>query len=327
METTIPENVGVSTSRLARVQPAMQSLIDQGRLPGILTMVARRGQVIHNACCGWRDLEAKKPVEIDTLFPIFSITKPILATALMILYEEGYYQLSEPLSRYIPAFKNVRVIKKSNLDGLELAPLDREITLYDLLTQTSGLFYDDLGSPQIAKMLEEIAPFHPDIDLEECTRRMAQLPLNHQPGKGWRYGEVAEVLGRVVEVISGASDYMSFCQMLLNKGELDGRRILGRKTVEYMTRNHLPQELIPIEVLGTAYPGYGYGFLLGVMVDTIRAGMLCSEGEYMWGGLSTLFWADPQEGLIGLQMTRTEFPNHAPAYLQFRTLVYQALIY
>jgi CubicO group peptidase (beta-lactamase class C family) len=323
------------------------------------------------------------------------MTKPILATALMILYEEGSFQLSDPLSRFIPAFKHVQVIQKSSADGLELVPLEREITLHDLLTQTAGVFYDYLGSPQVAKMLEEIAPTHPDTNLEECTHRLAQLPLNHQPGKGWRYGEGSEVLGRVVELISGmpldvffqerifgplgmvdthygirendrdrtarlyglseagslvekvefapwlipsstprggfglissASDYLRFCQMLLNKGELDGKRILGRKTVEYMTRNHLPAELIPIAVFGTPFPGYGYGFLMGVMVDAVQAGMLGSEGEYYWGGLSTLFWIDPQEELIGLLLTRTEYPNHAPAYCQFRTLVYQALI-
>jgi len=128
-------------------------------------------------------------------------------------------------------------------------------------------------------------------------------------------------------LISTAPDYMRFAQMLLNKGELDGERILGRMTVEYMTRNHLPDELIPIQPApGWFVHGYGYGFLFGVLVNAVQAGGLGSEGEFMWSGLNTVFWIDPKEELIGLLMTRLEYPNHIPFYLDFRTLTYQAIV-
>jgi CubicO group peptidase (beta-lactamase class C family) len=398
MNTVSPEHVGFSASRLERIGPAMQSFIDQGRLPGIVTMIARRGQVVLAECFGWRDIEAKKPMQLDTLIPIFSMTKPITATAMMILYEEGRFQLFDPLSKFIPEFKNMKVAVNTADGGMALTALEREITIHDLLTQTSGLVSDSWmwQIPPLVKLVEEVGLYRPEISLQESTQRLAKLPLIHQPGKNWRYGESPEVLGTLVEVISGmsldvffqkrifeplgmvdtgfgiredsrerlaklygyaekggfvekvepaprlvpssiprggwglistASDYMRFAQMLLNKGELEGTRILGRKTVEYMTRNHLPKELVPVEVFsGWTLPGYGYGFLLAVLVDAVQAGMLGSEGEYMWAGLSTIFWIDPKEELIAMLLTRTEFPNHLPGYYDLRTLVYQALV-
>jgi CubicO group peptidase (beta-lactamase class C family) len=398
MNTVSPEHVGFSASRLERIGPAMQSFIDQGRLPGIVTMIARRGQVVLAECFGWRDIEAKKPMQLDTLIPIFSMTKPITATAMMILYEEGRFQLFDPLSKFIPEFKNMKVAVNTADGGMALTALEREITIHDLLTQTSGLVSDSWmwQIPPLVKLVEEVGLYRPEISLQESTQRLAKLPLIHQPGKNWRYGESPEVLGTLVEVISGmsldvffqkrifeplgmvdtgfgiredsrerlaklygyaekggfvekvepaprlvpssiprggwglistASDYMRFAQMLLNKGELEGTRILGRKTVEYMTRNHLPKELVPVEVFsGWTLPGYGYGFLLAVLVDAVQAGMLGSEGEYMWAGLSTIFWIDPKEELIAMLLTRTEFPNHLPCYYDLRTLVYQALV-
>jgi CubicO group peptidase (beta-lactamase class C family) len=396
MNIVSPEQVGFSASRLERIRPAMQSFIDQGKLPGIVTMIARRGQVVHAECFGWRDIEAKKPVQLDTLFPIFSMTKPVTATAMMILYEEGRFQLSDPLSKFIPEFKNVKVAFNTADGGITLTAAERQVTIHDLLTQTSGLVCDAWLNAPLAKLVEEVGLYRPEISLQEATRRLAQLPLTHQPGKKWRYGESPEVLGTLVEVLSGmsldafvqkrileplgmvdtsygireehrqrlaklygyaekggfiekvepaprlipssiprggwglistASDYMRFAQMLLNKGELEGTRILGRKTVEYMTRNHLPRELIPVEVFpGLTLPGYGYGFLVGVLLDAVQAGVLGSEGEYYWGGLSTIFWIDPKEELIAMLLTRTEFPNHFDCYYALRTFVYQAIV-
>jgi len=397
MKTILPDKVGFSSSRLDRIRTYMQSYVDQGRLPGAVTMIGRRGQVVHAECFGMRDIEARKPMQLDTLFPIFSMSKPILAVAMMILYEEGRYQLFDPLSKFIPEFKHVQVVLKTTEEGgMELTELERGITIYDLLTQTSGLVSDGWLSPPLAKLVAEIGLKRPKNTLEEFTHKIVKLPLIHQPGKAWRYGESPEVLGYLIESLSGMSydtflrqrifeplgmvdtgfgiqddqhdrlarlygfsetgsfvekmesepwlipssiprggfglvstapDYMRFAQMLLNKGELNGERILGRMTVEYMTRNHLPKELIPIQPFpGLFINGYGYGFLFGVLVNVVQAGLLGSEGEFYWGGLSTIFWIDPKEELFALLMTRFEWPNHVPIYYAFRLLTYQAIV-
>ena len=396
MNTDVPDTVGFSSSRLDRIRTVMQSYVDQGKLPGAVTMIARRGQVAHADCIGVWDIEAKEPMRLDTLFPIFSMTKPITAVAMMILYEEGRYQLFDPLSQFVPEFKDVRVATTTEGGGIELTELETEITVRDLLTQTSGVLSDGWLSPPLEKLVAEIGLKRPENTLQEFSQRLAQLPLIHQPGKAWRYGESPEVLAYLVELLSGMSydaflrqrifeplgmgdtgfgfpdhhrgraarlygfsetgdvmekvayvpwltpssiprggfglisttlDYMRFAQMLLNKGELNGERILGRMTVEHMTRNHLPEELIPIQPYpGWSLHGYGYGFLFGVLVDVARARLLGSEGEFYWGGLSTIFWIDPKEELIGILMTRLEFPNHVPIYYDFRTLAYQAIV-
>ena len=130
MKTVSPENVGLSSSRLDRINSAMRSFVEQGKLSGAVTMLARQGQLVHAECFGLRDIQAQKPMQVDTLFPIFSMTKPILAVAMMILYEEGRYQLFDPLARFVPEFKDVKVIKKTSEAGIELANLDRDITIY-----------------------------------------------------------------------------------------------------------------------------------------------------------------------------------------------------
>ncbi len=395
MDTIVPEKAGFSSSRLDRIHTVMQSYVNQGKLPGAVTMISRRGQLVHAECYGMRDVQAKKPMRFDTLFPIFSMTKPITAAAMMILYEEGCYQLFDPLSKFIPGFKDVKVVRNATSTELELTDLEREITIRDLLTQTSGLVSGAWLPSPLSKLVEEIGLHRRENTLQEITQKLSTLPLIHQPGKAWRYGDSPEVLGYLVELISGMSfdtflkqrifgplgmvdtgfgipedqrdrlarlygfsatgeyeekvefdpwlipssiprggfglistapDYLRFAQMLLNKGELVGERILGRKTVEYMTRNHLPMELLPIELYpGGAIHGYGYGFLFGVLVDATQAGLLGSEGEYYWGGLSTIFWIDPKEDLFALLMTRLEYPRHVPIYYDFRTLTYQAI--
>jgi CubicO group peptidase (beta-lactamase class C family) len=396
MNIVAPEKVGFSPSRLDRIRTVMQSFVDQGKLPGAVTLIARRGQVVHAECFGMRDLEARQPMQLDTLFPIFSMTKPVTAVAMMILYEQGRFQLFDPLSKYIPEFKDVKVVLKGAETGMELTELEREITIRDLLTQTSGFVSGGWLTPALAKQVEESGLYRPENTLQEFTHKLAQLPLIHQPGKGWRYGESPEVLGYLVELISGMSydsflkqrifeplgmvdtdfglleakpersarlygfsetgslvekvesspwllpsaiprggfglvstapDYLRFAQMLLNQGELDGTRLLGRMTVEHMTRNHLPEELLPVQPFpGMLLNGYGYGFLLGVLLDPVQAGLLGSEGEFYWGGLNTIFWIDPTEELFALLMTRLEWPNHVPMYYDFRTLTYQAIV-
>ena len=395
MHTIVPEKADVSSSRLARIHTVMQSYVDQGKLPGAVTMISRHGQLVHAEGFGMRDVKAKKPMQLDTLFPIFSMTKPITAVAMMILYEEGRFQLFDPLSKFIPGFKDVKVALKATEGEIQLTALEREITIQDLLTQTSGLVSGSWLTPPLAKLVEEIGLHCRENTLQEITQKLSKLPLIHQPGKAWRYGDSPEVLGYLVELISGmtfdaflkqrifeplsmidtgfgipeeqhdrlarlygfseagdfeekvefdpwlipssiprggfglvstAPDYLRFAQMLLNKGELNGERILSRKTVECMTRNHLPKDLIPMELYpGGFIHGYGYGFLFGVLMDAVQARLLGSEGEFYWGGLSTIFWIDPVEDLFALLMTRLEYPHHLPFYYNFRTLTYQAI--
>jgi CubicO group peptidase (beta-lactamase class C family) len=202
-----PEKVGVSSARLNRIGKAMQSYVDQGKLAGLVTMIARRGQVFHFECFGMMDIEADKSMQPDTIFRIHSMTKPITSVAVMMLHEQGDFQLKDPVSRFIPGFKDVRVFVNATESGLELAEPEREVTIQDLLTHTSGLVYGDPeGSPVEAavwKADREAEQVTADETLEEWMQRLVTLPLAHQPGSKWHYGLSTDVLGYVVEVVSG----------------------------------------------------------------------------------------------------------------------------
>jgi CubicO group peptidase (beta-lactamase class C family) len=375
----------------------MQGYVDQGRLSGAITIVARRGEIAHVECVGWMDLEAKKPVRLDALYPIFSMTKPVTSVALMMLYEEGLFHLFDPVSKFIPEFKDLQIYVKTVGETPELADAEREITIHDLLTHTAGLVSDFWLDPYLTKRVQEAGLYQPGLALEEFTNRLSKLPLIHQPGKAWRYGDAYEVVARLIEVISKlpfgaflkqrilqplgmhdtgfgipegqqdrlvkyygfseagglvekleenprwrpssipmggiglvstASDYMRFAQMLLNGGELDGVRLLGRKTVQYMTRNHLPQELLPMQIApGWGLPGRGYGFGVSVVTDAVQSKVMGSEGLYWWDGIAgTWFWVDPSEELIGLIMLRMEPFTWIPVCYTFQVLTYQAIV-
>ena len=404
MNTVAPESVGFSASRLDRIQTVMQSLVDQGRLPGAVTVIARHGQVAHAGCFGMADIEAKKPMQMDALFPIFSMTKPITAAAVMLLYERGCFQLYDPLSKFLPEFKGGKVYIKTSEKGIELEEREREITIYDLLTQTSGLISDLWLDQTLAQIYQESGVQRPDITLQEFSQLIARLPGLHQPGKAWRYGESFDILPHLIEVVSGspyatflkqnifeplgmpdtgyygaqeagerfvkyyaysptrefveavepdrlvpstfawggfglvstAGDFLKFAQMLLNGGELQGRRLLGPRTVQYMTQNHLPPEMIPIQLTPeVSINGYGYGFGMRVLTDVRRLNGLGSEGEYGWHGYGgTYFWVDPKEDLIGLILMRIEpfssMQFETMGYFTFidtfRSLTYQAVV-
>ena len=407
MEPDTPETVGLASDRLARISRAMQRYVDEGVLPGAVAMVARRGQIAYAECFGWMDIEARKPMRLDTILPIGSMQKPITSVAAMMLYEEGHFQLYDPVSKFIPEFKDVQVYAKTTEAGMELTSLERELTIHNLFTHTSGLAsgFGWLGDQPLGKVYEEIR--RPDLELQDLVQKLAKLPLLHQPGAAWRYGESYEVLAYLVEVISGmpfaafleqrileplgmvdtgyripkerqdrlatsyvpseagglveevrprgwtthptltrggfgllctASDFMRFAQMLLNEGELDRTRLLGRKTVQYMTKNHMPRELMPI-MLNPHIPfstptggtfvvrGLGYGLGFSVLADAVQFGVMGSEGEYMWGGgHGTHFWVDPKEELIGLLMMRLGSFAFYPTWDAFRVLTYQAIV-
>lgn len=404
MNTIAPEEVGVSSARLNRIGKAMQSYVDERKLAGLITMIARRGQVLHFECFGMMDIEAGKSMQSDTIFRIHSMTKPITSVAVMMLYEQGDFQLKDPVSRFIPGFKDLRVFVKATESGLELAEPEREVTMQDLLTHTAGLVYGDPeGSPveaavwQADREAEKVAP---DETLEEWIQRLVRLPLAHQPGSKWHYGLSTDVLGYVVEVISGlafdtfleqrifsplgivdtgfyvpqekisrlatmygpaeggglqimdtpetskyskpkrflsgggglvstASDYMRFAQMLLNGGEMNCVRLLSRETVKLMTTNHLSDELIPIQLdpLTSYLKGHGFGLGFAVITNVAQSGMYGSEGSYWWGGAAnTFFWVDPREKLIGLIMPQFLASGRYPIQRELQELTYQAIV-
>jgi CubicO group peptidase (beta-lactamase class C family) len=389
-----PEEVGLSTERLQRINKVMQSYVDENKLVGLATMVARRGKVAHFECFGMMDKKLNKAMRPDTIFRIYSMSKPITSVAVMMLYEEGHFQLNDPVSKFIPEFKDVKVFVKKSEEGVELTEPERKITIRDLLTHTSGLAYGLNKDTAVDEMYQEEKMLKWDETLEEKVRRLVKLPLANQPGSTWRYSISVDVLGYLVEVVSGkrfdvlleegifgplgmedtgfyvpeekidrfaelykhgkedglerddtlywgnftkrprflsgggglvstASDYIRFCQMMLNGGELEGTRLLGRKTVELMTANHLPKELIS---QGSMTKGHGFGLGFGVLMDVAQSEVLGSEGEYMWGGAaSTGFWIDPEEELIGILMTQF-MPYNGRFTREFKVLTYQSVV-
>ncbi len=397
MNIVSPESVGFSAARLARINTLMQRYVDERKLAGMVTLVARRGQTVHFETCGLADIAAGAPMRRDTLFRIYSMTKPITSTAVLMLFEEGRFQLSDPVAQYIPAFADVKVLDNSAGSGVHYIAPVRPISIRDLLTHTAGLSYgfdenvyiDDLYRERVYALREA----NPDLTLEDFVQAIGKLPLAHQPGSAFRYSFATDVLGLLVQVVAGVpfeeflrrrifeplgmvdtsfhvpaeqigrfaathgpdpehglavtdapatsdfarptrvpsgggglvsstSDYLRFAQMLLNQGELDGARLLGRKTVELMAANHLPAGVHPFD---ETFRGFGLG--VSVLLDPAQAQNLGSVGTYGWGGAAnTNFWVDPQEQLIGILMLQFMPSDTYPVSPNFRTLVYQALV-
>jgi CubicO group peptidase (beta-lactamase class C family) len=391
LPTTTPEDVGLSTERLNRIKPLMQKHIDDGTTAGILTMIARQGKIAHLEMVGMRDIANNKPITENTIFRIYSMSKAITSIAVMTLYEEGRFNLDDPVSDYIPEFVNLMVFKDSADTGLLLDSLETPMTIRHLLTHTSGLTYGWEGPAVIDRMYARANIFEAGTTLKDMIRKLSEIPLVFQPGEEWLYSVSVDVLGYLVEVISGmpfetflqkrlfhplgmvdtgfsvpenkrdryselyyideesgdlkvseeiplgdgkynffpsgggglvstAGDYMRFCQMLLNGGELNGVRILGRRTVELIRSNNLPNGVF---VDNDQNIGFGLGF--AVVLNMVGAGGMVSNGTYSWGGAaSTIFWIDPEEELIGILMT--QLFGEAPFHDQFRTLVYSSII-
>ena len=380
----VPEDVGMSTSRLGRIAPVMQRWVDDGKIPGALTMIARKGRLVHFEKFGTQDVATAKPIGFDTIFRIYSMTKPITSIAVMMLYEEGHFQLGTPVSELIPAFKDMQIYTEG---GADIVDAETEMTIKHLLTHTSGLIYGGDGEHPIHQRYRDANYYRGD--LAYMANELGKIPLYHDPGAAWNYGMSTDVLGYLVEVVSGmpfaeflknrifeplgmndtafsvpeekadrymtlyepteeggiqvienapvssgplsffhsggaglqstAADYLRFCQMLLNDGELDGERLLGRKTVELIRINHISDEWQPLERTGC---GFGLGF--AVVTDVADTHSLGSLGTYSWGGLaSTTFWIDPVEELIGILMT--QLIGDSPFHAQFRVLTYQAI--
>ena len=379
-----PDAVGMSAERLTRLTDLMQSYVDAGKLAGAVTMVARHDRVVFHEALGTLDLETGATVEPDSLFRIYSMSKPIVSMAAMILYEEGRFQLNDPVADYIPELADLKVL----VDGTEVEAR-RPMTIRHLLTHTSGLSYGFAPDNVIDQRYRE-ANILNNKNLDEMIDHLGDIPLHFHPGTRWNYGISTDVLGALIERVSGqpldeflaerifiplemsdtsfavppdkigrfgtnhridretgklevidsprgggfvgevtffsgggglvstAPDYMRFCLMMLNGGELDGTRILSPKTVEFVQQNHLRP--------GVEYGGGGAHFGLGFAVAT-RPGTseIGSIGSYSWGGAAgTIFWIDPAEDLAVVTMIQL-MSSPYPLRAEMQALTYAAL--
>lgn len=397
-----PEDVGLSSSRLARVDAWMDRLVSDGKLPGVSVVVARRGRVAYSRCTGLADIARGTAMAPETLVRIYSMTKPLTSVAIMMLYEEGRFQLDDPISRFLPSFANQRVFVGGNRGKMDTVPAMRDITFRDLLTHTSGLTYGFMNSTLVdAAYRDTGVDFQTsDATLGEVVDRAAALPLLAQPGAEWNYSIATDVLGHLVAVISGQSfdsfmmeriigplgmtdtafhvppeklsrfaanyargpqglvqiddpatsrfastgkicsgggglvsttgDYLKFCHMMLNKGSVAGTCLLGRKTVELMTTNHLRGDMAAMgqpRFSESSYEGVGFGLGFSVMLDPAKAQVLGTQGEYAWGGAaSTAFWIDPAEDMAVILFTQLTPSSTYPIRRELRVLTYQAVV-
>ena len=398
-----PEQVGLSSARLARIEGWARRQVDEGRLPGVVTLVARRGEVAHLHVCGQADIARGVRLAADSIFRIYSMTKPLTTAAAMMLYEEGRFQLDDPIARFLPGFADMRVYTGGSRGKIESVPAGRDITFRDLMTHTSGLTYGFMDAhPVDALYRANGVDFQTsEAPLGEVVDRLATLPLIAQPGRAWNYSVASDVLGHLVAVISGqsfsrflqerlldplgmtdtgffvpaekvsrftanyapatdgglsliddpqtsiflrqreiasgggglcstASDYLRFCRMMLNKGEFEGERLLGRKTVELMTGNHLGGDMADLgspRFSESSYTGIGFGLGFSVMLDPAKAQIVGTPGEYAWGGAaSTAFWVDPGEQMIVIMLTQLTPSSTYPIRRELRVLSYAAVV-
>jgi CubicO group peptidase (beta-lactamase class C family) len=379
-----PQGSGLSSAGLARLESTMRAEAERGRIPGMVMVVYRDGQPAYTRTIGKQDPQSGAPMREDSIFRIYSMTKPIVSVGIMMLVEEGRIALSDPVAKHIPELKDLKVgVEK---DGkLDIVSAQRQPTIQDLLRHTSGFTYGVFGKSAVKDLYTKNGVDSDQHTNAELVQKLAKVPLMHQPGTTWEYGRSTDVLGHVIEKVSGqtldtylqqrilgplgmkdtafyatpdkhariaeafakdpdsgaaikllnvrepprylaggqglvstAADYLRFAQMLLNGGELGGVRLLSRKTVEYMSSDHLGA------IRG---PGPGYGFGLGFAVRTANglSSAPGSAGEYNWSGLGgTTFWVDPKERLIAIFMSQA--PNQRNYYRElFRNGVYGAL--
>ena len=386
LPTAKPGSLGLSPIRLQRMSDALKREIDKGTTPGVTMMVARRGQIGWFDALGKQDPATSAPMAHDTIFRIFSMTKPMVSIGIMTLVEDGHLLLNDPLSKFIPEFSNQTVGVEKN-GKLELALPVRAITIQDLLRHTSGISYEITGDGMVQRLYQKAKVDSRKITNAEHAALVASLPLICQPGTEWNYSRSTDILGHVIEIISGKSlgaflterilaplqmtetafytdeanrgrlaepfpsdpwngdkvrlfnmiekpvmesgggglvsttmDYARFCQTLLNGGTLDGNRIIGRKTLHFMTSNHLdPKVKIETHLVP---PGHGFGLGFAVRTQDGMAPYAGSVGQFFWSGMAgTFFWIDPKEDLFAI------FMSQGPGQREyFRTLV-RSMVY
>ena len=384
-----PEAVGLSSSQLARIEATTQKYIESGVVPGAVMLVARRGKIAWTKTMGFRDRAAKDPMRPDSIFRIYSMTKPIVSIAAMMLVEEGRMQVSDPVSKYLPEMAAMKVgteTTEGDKTTLQLSAPAREITVQDLLRHTSGLIYGTRGKSLVNAAYIEARIGNRDFSNEEFVAKVSKLPLRFSPGDRWEYGVSTDVLGRVIEVVSGKTlgeflneriltplgmtdtgfyvpadrlsraaqpwqmpeappmtprfdvaqkprfesggggltstmdDYLRFAIMVADGGEFAGKRLLGSKTIDFMTVDHTGAR-------PGRPPGLGFGLGFEVRTSVGDSGLPGSLGEYGWAGnAGTLFWIDPKEQLIAIYMVQVDDGIRIMLRNQFRTMVQSAII-
>lgn len=393
-----PEDLGFSSERLERITKIFREDAAPGKAPGFVLLIARHGKLGYCEAIGTLNPETKAPMTGDAIFRIYSMTKPITQVAAMMLYEEGRITLDEPIAKYLPQFKDMKVgIEKADPAGgrptLDLVPAQRPILIHDLMRHTSGLTYGDFGDLLVKKAYNDAGLTKGDFDNAEFADRLAKLPLAFQPGTTWDYGHSTDILGRLIEIVSGkslyrfekerlldpldmkdtsfyvtdptkqnrvaepfkddrtfgidaefndprvagkweagghgmvstATDFARFLQMLLSGGALDGKRYLGPKTIAYMTADHLGNVIVP----GPYYlpgPGYGFGLGFAVRMEQGVSPRMGNPGEYVWGGVGgTYFWVDPRQDMFVVFMMQSP-RQRLHYYALIRDMIYAALV-
>jgi CubicO group peptidase (beta-lactamase class C family) len=391
-QTAKPEDVGLSSERLKRIHDLMERRIETRDISGAVTLVARKGKVAHLEAQGLMDIETNKPMTKDAIFRIASMTKPVVGVAILMMIEEGKVRLSDPVSRYIPEFKDLKVAVAQPNQGqaggrgapppkFYTVPAEREITIKDLLTHTSGLVSGTVSTAEAAKIQRK-----PGDTLADYIPRLALVPLEFQPGSRWTYSPGAgfDTLGRIVEIVSGqsldqflrqrifeplgmkdtffniteaqrpravtmyqktanglqkspnqpapattyysgsgglsstADDYARFAQMLVNGGQLNGKRLLSPRTVELMGSPYAPDTL-PGRARGEAW-----GLSVRVITDAVARNTSLSNGSFGWqGAFGTHFWVDPKEKLVGLLLVQT---SNQEMIRDFENAVMQSIV-
>jgi CubicO group peptidase (beta-lactamase class C family) len=390
-----PEKVGFSSERLQKISEFTQRAIDEGRHAGFVTMVARRGKIVHFDAVGNYGIDNDKRLEKDTLFRVYSMTKPVTAVAMMMLYEEDKFQMTDPVSKYLPELADLNLFKDGEVSEESFTP-----TIEQLFTHTAGFTYGFRADSEAVDGMYREADLASSANLDEFVSRLAKLPLSFEPGTRYHYSIAFDILGAVVEKLSGQSldvffrerlflplemhdtffsvpdeklhrlasnhywdreqlalvsppesarsysdvtffsggaglvstamDYMVFCEMLRRGGSYEGVRILGPKTVQYMTQNHLTPEVrsngakdFPESHL---YRGQSFGLGFGVIMEPGLNQVISSAGAYSWGGAAgTKFWIDPEEDLVAILMTQLMWGPVDTRY-QMKIATYQALI-
>ena len=386
-------------SGLQQIEQWMEGYVESGKSAGMLALLSRNGQVAQLACRGYADISSSRPIEPETIFRLYSMTKPITSVALMTLMEQGKFELDDAAKRWIPALANLRVYPHAKMES--------DITIRQLLTHTAGFSYGfEPDKYPLDKLYASVWRQRPQNQtLEEMMQALFELPLLAQPGSRWHYSVATDICGYLVEIISGmpfadylqkiifdplgmidtafevsadkidrfatlygyseqdplaqiehietspfistisgipvklhsggggltstASDYLCFAQMMLNRGELDGCRILKPETVALMTQNHLPKNLLPLSFNGVtrgSHSGYGFGLGYCINIDPDNTAAAGSRGDFSWGGMAdTYCWVDPEQQLIGILMQQYLPSLHHPGRKEFRDCVYRAL--
>jgi CubicO group peptidase (beta-lactamase class C family) len=398
-----PEEAGMSPERLERITRHFETrYLQRGKIAGCQILVFRKGHPAYFRTFGLADRERERPMRHDTIFRIYSMTKPITSVALMALFEEGHFQLSDPVSRFLPEFRDLQVYESGDaVHGFKTRPCDRPMTIRDALMHMTGVA-NGFASPDPVDRAYIERRVRKGGTLQTLIEALATLPLKFSPGTRWNYGLSTDICARLVEVISGqrfdaflaerifsplgmvdtgfsipekkrerfaanyrrgpdkqlaliddperstyretpsyfsgagglistSADYLRFCQMLMRGGEFEGNRILGRKTIELMTRNHLPGDAdltsLALGAFGeTAFEGVGFGLGFAVTLGDARSQSIGANGDYYWGGAaSTIFWIDPVEKLCVIFMTQL-MPSQTFNFRgQLRNLVYSSI--